>query len=690
MQNNLLKKGLAGVIILLFIGAGIIPSTVGIYEKKQSPKDDKTSFMGLNPRGDILYVGGSGPGNYTKIQDAIDAASNGDAVFVYDYSSPYYENVAVDKSINLIGENMETTVIDGSETGDVVHISSDWVNVTGFTLQNSGVHKSYDNFYAGVRILSDNNTVSDCKIVNNQVGIGIVSTDNNQIIGNEISSDEYGSGGDIRDGIRLSGSNSNNNLIQENTITHHRNGIDIGGSNNNIIENEITNSSDYGISIGSNDNIVQDNTITKTVVNAGIKIRGDNNQIIGNEVSGGGYGLDLEEACDNIIQDNDIHDAAGAYGICIHWHSDRNYFINNTISDNHEGVWLEESDNNYFENNTMTNDEYSDMMFSDLYDTTLLNNAMDNGIIIYGGVNNNIITGNTVNGEPLIYKEDESYITIDSETAGQVILVNCDNVTVDDMDLSDTLIGLELIDSKDCVISNNTFSNNLFYGIFLLNSHYNIMQDNTLSDMPDDDWEAPQPISLEYSSNNTLRNNQLSDNVHGILVRDYSCNNQIKSNTISTAGGSIEGVGIFVKEERSDNTNISHNTISDCYKGVCICTPKGGWVLNTTIYMNTFKNCVFDFVDNSYPPQTQMSSLSNVKTLSYEDNPTRILKNNFMGLNLFTMFMVKDPSTSFTTWQNNYWGRFRILPKLIIGFNTAMIPVQLKIDWNPARRPYEV
>jgi hypothetical protein len=31
-----------------------------------------------------LYVGGSGPGNFTKIQDAVDNASDGDTVFVYD------------------------------------------------------------------------------------------------------------------------------------------------------------------------------------------------------------------------------------------------------------------------------------------------------------------------------------------------------------------------------------------------------------------------------------------------------------------------------------------------------------------------------------------------------------------------------------------------------------------------------
>jgi hypothetical protein len=34
--------------------------------------------------GKTLYVGGTGEGNYTKIQDAIEDAVDGDTVFVYD------------------------------------------------------------------------------------------------------------------------------------------------------------------------------------------------------------------------------------------------------------------------------------------------------------------------------------------------------------------------------------------------------------------------------------------------------------------------------------------------------------------------------------------------------------------------------------------------------------------------------
>jgi len=299
LQNNLLKKGLAGLIILLFIGAGIIPSTVGIYEKKQSPKDDKTSFMFFNPRGDILYVGGTGPNNYTKIQDAIDNASDGDTVFVYDYSSPYYENVAVDKSIDLIGENRETTVIDGGETGDVVHISSDWVNVTGFTIQNSGD----DWLKACVLILSSNNTISDCKIINEH-----------------------------QEGIRVGGSNTEYTISDSNIISDCRIidcgiiieafGIYSGQSNNNLVMgNEISNG---GIKIGrysEEGDVNNSQIIGNEISNEGITLSSNNSQVIGNEISGLGgqsYGLDLQGACFNVIKDNTIRDNADTWAIYLH------------------------------------------------------------------------------------------------------------------------------------------------------------------------------------------------------------------------------------------------------------------------------------------------------------------------------------------------------------------------------------
>lgn len=67
---------------------------------------------------------------------------------MFDDSSPSYNNTIICKSINLIGKDRNSTVIVSSESGDVVIISSDLVNLKGFTIQNS---RSIDK-YAGFEI----------------------------------------------------------------------------------------------------------------------------------------------------------------------------------------------------------------------------------------------------------------------------------------------------------------------------------------------------------------------------------------------------------------------------------------------------------------------------------------------------------------------------------------------------------
>jgi len=117
------------IFIFLFFGAREI---IKIEEARAQPVEK------------ILYVGGDGPNNYTKIQDAIGDAKDGFTIFVY--SGIYYENVVIDKRINLIGENKRATIIDGSGGESVVKITVDGVNIKEFTVQNGkkGI-KMYNN-----------------------------------------------------------------------------------------------------------------------------------------------------------------------------------------------------------------------------------------------------------------------------------------------------------------------------------------------------------------------------------------------------------------------------------------------------------------------------------------------------------------------------------------------------------------
>ena len=74
----------------------------------------------------------------------------------------------IGKSIYLIGEDRDTTIIDGDNWGDVVKITADGVTTSGFTIQNSGRY-GYD---AGFRLYSKNNIIITSNIITfNTVGI---------------------------------------------------------------------------------------------------------------------------------------------------------------------------------------------------------------------------------------------------------------------------------------------------------------------------------------------------------------------------------------------------------------------------------------------------------------------------------------------------------------------------------------
>jgi len=74
---------------------------------------------------------------YSTIQSAIDASSDGDCVFVS--TDTYYENINFNgKNIAVIGEDRETTIIDGNQSRSVVKIINNESNILleNFILRN--------------------------------------------------------------------------------------------------------------------------------------------------------------------------------------------------------------------------------------------------------------------------------------------------------------------------------------------------------------------------------------------------------------------------------------------------------------------------------------------------------------------------------------------------------------------------
>jgi len=295
MKKAIFRKGMVLAIIGLFVGSYIIPSTATIAE-------EKTILPTFN--GKTLYVGGSGPNNYTKIQDAINDSSFGDTVFVFDDSSPYVENLVVDKSIHLIGENKDTTVIDGGKKEDVVHIIVDLVNIHGFTIQNI-LYGSY--LDAGISINSDCCIVTDNIIYNTgYYGLIVDHSDNCYVSGNTISGNEHGV--TIADSYQII---VEDNIVQENRYT----GIGVYRNHGvtKILNNSIVNNNRDGIyifnmleSIEIKGNVISENEIG-ILNHAGSQRLTDICIISENVISSNkGYGMMIFESERNLIYKNNF------------------------------------------------------------------------------------------------------------------------------------------------------------------------------------------------------------------------------------------------------------------------------------------------------------------------------------------------------------------------------------------------
>ncbi len=232
---------------------------------------------------DITYdISVSESGNISSIQDAVDVAEINDIIFVE--NGFYYENIVIDKSITIIGEDKNQTIIDGRNAGNVFKINVENVTIKHVTIQNSGIY--FPN--AGINLSTSHATIENSILKNNFYGMVLFSAQNNIIQNNMIQDNDHC-------GIYMSHS-SDNVFFNNNISNQNYNGFGLyDGSNNNLIINNTLKENGYcAVNIRSSSmNVVSSNNISDN--NIGIYVPSMENTISNNSFSNNNKNYDYEK-----------------------------------------------------------------------------------------------------------------------------------------------------------------------------------------------------------------------------------------------------------------------------------------------------------------------------------------------------------------------------------------------------------
>ncbi|WP_455391408.1 NosD domain-containing protein, partial [[Eubacterium] cellulosolvens] len=230
--------------------------------------------------------------------------------------------------------------------------------------------------------------------------------------------------------------------------------------------------------------------------------------------------------------------------------------FNNIYLKNSNGIVISDSDYNYIENNTLLWNEYSSIIVWDSdfniinHNTILINHdSYSLGIALYNSRSNIItnnsmsyhgiqiysqffshwihtIENNTLNNKPIIYWKDKLGGKI-PPGAGQVILVNCSGVTVENQNCSDGTIGISLAFSNNNTVRNNTCNWNNWVAMELWSSEFNHISNNTGK------FNCGGIFLYDGSHSNHIINNVFHSNVNQDIDLYRSNSNVIINNSCS-------------------------------------------------------------------------------------------------------------------------------------------------------------
>jgi parallel beta-helix repeat protein len=423
------------------------------------------------------------------------------------------------------------------------------------------------------------------------------NSNNNTILDNIFESNTW-------NGIYLE--NNNDNFILNNTFqSNSRSGLYLDNADDSkISNNKIFNNQDYGIhlDVNSENNLIFNNTI-------------ENIASIAQE-----YGIEIDTSNYNVIKENTIRNN-NWYGIHV-LDSINTQIYNNSIlgsTNQNDGIVLQGSTQHTLIKDNSIEDNIDNALetLASVYNTSFISNKVINNLIYLSSANRTILSGNnltncgvlldssldllmtniiypnnTVNNKPLYYYKDQIGLNNSNFTnPGQILLLNCSNVNITYMNISNTDIGIGLYYTNDSYIAHNTLSE-LYYGLHL----DQCIGINIFNNSIDNGAGTDYGIYLDnYCKNITIRENDFFNSYYGIRMFDHCDNNTIFNNTFNSHYQAIR------LQFACDYNNISNNQnfISINY-GIYIYSSNHNYVYNNIIINNPGDNGIYLFFQSTF------------------------------------------------------------------------------------------
>jgi parallel beta-helix repeat protein len=329
------------------------------------------------------------------------------------------------------------------------------------------------------------------------------------------------------------------------------------------------------------------------------------------------------------------------------------------------------------------------------------NNTLYSGLLIFDSYPN-IVHNNVVGDLPLIYLEGQSDIVI-SDPCGQIICINCSNITIQNQQIQHSVRGIFLLHSDFCTLNNNSLIYNR-QGIMCSYSHYTTVSHNLLK------INVYHAVSLNSCHNSTIIHNTI-DRTEDYGLTVHGINNTIAHNSISyseSLGLVLSGPDIsiinntFYRNGKGisirflSNSIIRENTLTENTEyGMSISDSTNNFITGNIITESTYGIILKAYCTKHTIRKNELRDNTNGLVLNdaYEND---IIKNNFIGNDIDARFHAYLCKAFFNSWRSNYWDRARFI-KVVWGTKTVIIfehatktTPRIRFDVFPALRPYKI